>query len=254
MGRFIKGYSCSEISSGLNNGISESHVRLLSNRGMEIFMEIHNDNIPKLKDAMNSYILQIDGTTDSEFAMVIVVRDAISRFTLYAEKCHSESFENIKDILLKVKKKFGIPSGAISDMSKNIIIKNYAIGKDEYIEFPVDLNVTGGSSAYSVMKNKTINTRSVSISSILEEFSIKDPFLLDLDIKGKEFDTINDQSISKFKMIRIEYSTSIDGKKIGERQQLIDKLKKYGFNRIRIFKHNEGVYDLMDIGTIEAIQ
>ena len=49
MGRFIKGYSCSEISSGLNNGISESHVRLLSNRGMDIFMEIHEENIPKLK-------------------------------------------------------------------------------------------------------------------------------------------------------------------------------------------------------------
>jgi len=102
--RFIKGYSCSEISSGLNNGISESHVRLLSNRRMDIFMEIHNDNIPKLKDAMNSYILQIDGTTDSEFAMVIVVRDAISGFTLYAEKCHSESFESVKGYTAQSKK------------------------------------------------------------------------------------------------------------------------------------------------------
>ena len=53
--------------------------------------------------------------------MVIVVRDAISGFTLYAEKCYSESFENIKDILLKVKKKFGIPSGAISDMRAGIL-------------------------------------------------------------------------------------------------------------------------------------
>ena len=53
--------------------------------------------------------------------MVIVVRDAISGFTLYAEKCHSESFESVKDILLKVKKKFGIPSGAISDMRAGIL-------------------------------------------------------------------------------------------------------------------------------------
>jgi len=50
----------------------------------------------------------------------------------------------------------------------------------------------------------------------------------------------------------LEYSTSIDDKKIGERQQLIEKLKEYGFNKIRIFKHNELRYDLTDHGTIEA--
>jgi len=64
----------------------------------------------------DSQVICPGGRTDSEFAMVIVVRDAISGFTLYAEKCHSESFENIKNILVKVKEKFGIPSGAISDM------------------------------------------------------------------------------------------------------------------------------------------
>ncbi len=119
--RFIKGYSCSEISMQLGNGISERHVRNISNMAGEIIMQIHDENVTKLKDVMNSYILQIDGTTDSEFAMVIVVRDAISGFTLYAEKCHSESFESVKDILLKVKKKFGIPSGAISDMRAGIL-------------------------------------------------------------------------------------------------------------------------------------
>ena len=119
--RFIKGYSCSEISMQLGNGISERHVRNISNMAGEIIMQIHDENVTKLKDVMNSYVLQIDGTADSEFAMVIVVRDAISGFTLYAEKCHSESFESVKDILLKVKKKFGIPSGAISDMRAGIL-------------------------------------------------------------------------------------------------------------------------------------
>jgi len=119
--RFIHGYSCSEISMQLGNGISERHVRNISNMAGEIIMEIHEENDTKLKAAMNSYVLQIDGTTDSEFSMVIVVRDAISGFTLYAEKCHSESFESVKDILVKVKKKFGIPSGAISDMRAGIL-------------------------------------------------------------------------------------------------------------------------------------
>jgi len=43
-------------------------------------------------------------------------------------------------------------------------------------------------------------------------------------------------------------------KKIGDRQELISKLKEYGFNRIRIFKHNEYAYDLTDHGTIEAVR
>jgi len=137
-------------------------------------------------------------------------------------------------------------------LSKNIVMKNYAVGKDENIEFPVDPNVTGGASAYSVTKNKTINTRSVSISTILKEFSIKNLFLLDLDIKGKEFEVIRDSSISEFEMVRIEYSSVIDGKKVGSREDIIEALKRYGFNKIRIYKHNDGAYDLHEHGTIEA--
>jgi len=43
-------------------------------------------------------------------------------------------------------------------------------------------------------------------------------------------------------------------KKLGDRQELISKLKEYGFNKIRIFKHNETASDLMDHGTIEAVR
>jgi hypothetical protein len=61
-------------------------------------------------------------------------------------------------------------------------MKNYALGKDEEIDFPVDPNGSGGSSAYYIEGKSTIKVKSVSISSILKEFSIKEPFLLDLDI------------------------------------------------------------------------
>lgn len=140
------------------------------------------------------------------------------------------------------------------ELSDKIIMKNYAIGKDEIIEFPLNPYGGGSSSAYSLAGKKTVSVRSVSIKTILKEFSIYDPFLLDLDIKGKEFEVVNDEAISRFKMVRIEYTTFIDGKKIGDRQELISKLKEYGFNRIRIFKHNEGAYDLTDHGTIEAVR
>jgi len=87
------------------------------------------------------------------------------------------------------------------ELSKRIVMKNYAIGNDETIEFLVNPNGSGGSSAYSLNGKKTIKVKSVSIRTILEEFSSNDPYLLDLDIKGKEFEIINDKSISKFKMI-----------------------------------------------------
>lgn len=121
MKRFIDGRSCSEISLNLNNGISERHVRNISNLALDIFMTIHEGASRKLRESMSSYILQIDGTTDSEFSMIIAVRDAISDFVLYVKRCKSESHESIRDILHSVKKRFGIPSGITCDMRAGII-------------------------------------------------------------------------------------------------------------------------------------
>lgn len=111
---------------------------------------------------------------------------------------------------------------------------------------------SGGSSAYNLKNYKLIKVRSVSIGTIIKEFSLDSPYLLDLDIKGKEFEVINDPSISKFSLIRIEYTTKIGNKVIGTRKNILDKLREYGFDKIRIFKHNEGIYDLTEHGTIEA--
>ena len=121
MRRFIYGRSSPEIASETGIGISGSHVRLLSNTALDIFGRIHEESCPVIRSAMKSYILHIDGTTDSEFDMIIVVRDSISGFTLHAEKYHSESLENVKEILLKVKDRFGIPAGSLSDMRSGIL-------------------------------------------------------------------------------------------------------------------------------------
>jgi FkbM family methyltransferase len=138
------------------------------------------------------------------------------------------------------------------ELSKNIVMKNYAIGNDGEIDFPIDPNGSGVSSAYYLENKKTIKIKCVSISSILKEFSLENPFLLDLDIKGMEFEVINDKSIKEFEIIRIEYTTHIGDKLIGSRDDIIKKLLEYGFNKIRIYKHNEAFYDLNNHGTIEA--
>lgn len=117
--RFIDGRSCQEISS--SSGISESHARRLSNMALDIFSDIHRENTERLKSFMKSSILQIDGTTDADFRMIVVARDAVSGFILMVKRCDSESHESIKGILESVRKQFGDPSGITCDMRAGII-------------------------------------------------------------------------------------------------------------------------------------
>ena len=138
------------------------------------------------------------------------------------------------------------------ELSKNIIIKNYAVGKDEDIEFTVNSDDPAGSSIYANKGNEIIRIKSKSISRILREFNILDPYLLDLDIKGSEFDVIEDSSIKNFQKVRIEYSPYLFKSEEKTLESLINKLKSYGFNNIRIYKHNAIRVDLLNHGTLEA--
>lgn len=137
-----------------------------------------------------------------------------------------------------------------SDLEKNIILTNYAIGKDSIVNFPINED-SGGSSIFENKNRRNVSVRSVSISTILDEFEIKNPYLLDLDIKGAEFDIISDKAISNFKKVRLEYSPYIlhNQKKL---YTLVDKLKDYGFIKLRIYKHYPLRFDLIEHGTIYA--
>ena len=64
--------------------ISESHARNISNMALDIFSMIHDENASRLRESIHSWVLQIDGTPDSEFSMIFVVRDSISGFTLWS--------------------------------------------------------------------------------------------------------------------------------------------------------------------------
>lgn len=137
------------------------------------------------------------------------------------------------------------------ELSSRILLKNWAIGDDGEIEFPYAKKCSGGASSYDNYKEK-VKVRSVSISTILNEFKITNPDILDLDIKGAEFQVINDNAIQKFQIVRIEYFTEINGRKIGDLNYLIEKLKAYGFTKIRIYKHNELPFNISVNGTILA--
>ena len=82
--RFIDSKSCGEISRESGYGISERQARNLSNMALDIMGTIHDESFQALRNALSSYVLQIDGTVDGDFAMIVVVRDAVSGFTLYS--------------------------------------------------------------------------------------------------------------------------------------------------------------------------
>lgn len=57
------------------------------------------------------------------------------------------------------------------ELAKNIVINNYAVGKDGEIDFPLNYEDSGSSSIYAIKKHKTIKVKAVSISTILKEFN-----------------------------------------------------------------------------------
>jgi len=89
---------------------------------LDIFPKIHEDNMEKLNEIGSALIYTADRRNNgSEFSMIVVVRDALSDFVLYAERCDSESHDNMRSVLQSVKNRFGDPSGITSDMRSGII-------------------------------------------------------------------------------------------------------------------------------------
>ena len=187
-------------------------------------------------DLRNKVVIQAGGFT-GDTALYYAYRGA----KVYSFEPNPESY-NLALLNLKLNPK----------LNKNIVLKNFAIDKDQIVEFYINTESSGGSSIYDNNRKKAVKIRSVSINTILNEFKIRNPYLLDLDIKGSEFKIINEDSLAKFKMVRIEYSTKIEDKTLGGREEIIKRLKQLGFKNIRIYKHNYGSYDLIEHGTIEA--
>jgi len=133
-------------------------------------------------------------------------------------------------------------------LKDRIKIFNKAVGKDEEIEILIGGNINGGFSIYRQAKGKALKVKSVSLRKILEENNLNNPYLLKADCKGCEYYIIEDDAISKFEKVKIEY-TGFNRPKV---DYIINKLKSKGFSKFRVFKHNYGIYHLSDHGTIYA--
>lgn len=140
------------------------------------------------------------------------------------------------------------------DAAKSITLRNWAIGHDGWVAFPLIPEGSGGSSLGSLARDH-VRVRSVSLQTILSEFSITAPYLLDLDIKGQEFCLLEDDALGRFERLRIEYSPFLRSKDDScERSlaRLLERLGQLGYHDVRVFKHNALRYDLQSHGTIDA--
>lgn len=222
------------------NGIIETHqgIRLgrLGIRGWGIFNETFLNQIHFSGFDMNDKVVVTAGA---------YIGDTPLFYSYYGAKVYA--FEPDPNSFRTAERNVALNP----DLKKNIFLKNYAIGLDGEVDFPLESD-SGGVSIYETKNKETVRTKSVSVSTILKEFNITKPYLLDLDIKGSEFKAIDDESISNFEKIRIEYSPYLLSEKDKSLNYLIGKLESYGFNKIRIYKHNSLRFDLINHGTIEA--
>ncbi|MGC8982067.1 MAG: FkbM family methyltransferase, partial [Minisyncoccia bacterium] len=164
-------------------------------------------------DLNNKIVVQAGGFT-GDTALYYAYRGA----KVYSFEPNPESY-NLALLNLKLNPK----------LKRKIVFKNWAIDKDGFVSFHIDVDASGGSSIYNKGGN-VIRVKSRSIGSILQIFNIKNPYLLDLDIKGSEFKVINEEVLSRFKIIRIEYSIRAKNKNL---DMIIKRLKQLGFNKIR---------------------
>jgi len=126
-----------------------------------------------------------------------------------------------------------------------ITFENYALGKDGYT-YPQRVERGRRAPAKRI--------RSLSLSTILREFRIASPTLLDLDVKGAEFELLDDPALALFEKVRIEYSPYLLGRRDLGPDTLIHRLRALGYRDIRVFKHNHMRYHLENHGTLLAVK
>jgi FkbM family methyltransferase len=133
-------------------------------------------------------------------------------------------------------------------LKDRIKIFNEAVGKDEEVEISIVENIDRTFSIYGQFKRKTLKIKNVSLRKILQENNLDKPYLLKADCKGCEDYIIEDDAISKFEKVKIEY-TDFNRPKV---DYIINKLKSKGYSKFRVYKHNWLIYHLSNHGIIYA--
>ncbi len=113
----------------------------ISNRSLDLlllFRELHRSKKGKIKtffESQGGLILHEDGTHKSGGKVVFVLQEGISDIIIDSELIASESEENVKPILLKLKENFGSPLVVVRDMAEGLKLSASSVfpGKPQQI-------------------------------------------------------------------------------------------------------------------------
>jgi len=139
------------------------------------------------------------------------------------------------------------------EYQRKVKIRNSAVGRDEKVTFYYTAKASGGGSAdclAAASRDIAIEVDSVSLSTILKENGIQAPYLLKSDCKGCEMQLVRDEAISRFQLLKIEYTLS-GGQNVGD---LISQLRARGFDKFRVYKPFFVRCDLAIHGMIMAMK
>lgn len=133
-------------------------------------------------------------------------------------------------------------------LAERIRIHPEPVGVDGEVTF---FSGQGGSSGVYASRGTGRKVRSVSLRTILEREGVREAYLLKADCKGAEFQLVQQKEIAAFHHLQVEYTADVVGQ---HPSALLDELRKAGFSRTRLYKHNYGAYPLTQHGTIFAIR
>ncbi|MCI4331477.1 MAG: FkbM family methyltransferase [Thermoplasmata archaeon] len=122
------------------------------------------------------------------------------------------------------------------------------VGEDGEVTF---FSGQGGSSGVYSGRGVGKKVHSVGLKTILDRAGVKDAYLLKADCKGAEFQLVRQPEIAAFRYLQVEYTADLVDQ---HPSVLLEELRKRGFSRFRLYKHNYGAYPITQHGTVFALR
>ena len=105
--------------------LSASTIGMISKRFLEYCKLLHKKYEHKIKEDINSnggYVANFDGTTEKGCGVInFVVMDSLSGHLLISEMIESETYNEVTQILKKIKFKYGYPLTTVSDLKSGFL-------------------------------------------------------------------------------------------------------------------------------------
>jgi FkbM family methyltransferase len=171
--------------------------------------------------------------------------------------CKGEFIDEMNKIF-KIKKAILVEANPTNfkllESKENYVLYNKAITNksNEIIDFYEDINSPyNGSKIFNYFNGTKHEIKTINLEDIIKENNLEYIDLLKVDIEGSEYDVmpnISDEIYSKIKQITIEFHDFIDNDLKLKTEEIINKMKYLGFNKISKpikYMNNSDNYDVL---------